>query len=213
MNIFNLIAPIIDDTVSSGFFDIPFWSGIDMLEMVVRFAQNLFFVFVLVKFLYLKYENNTYYAFTYIALSVVIFMICFLLNTVKLELGFALGLFAIFGILRYRTDAIPIKEMTYLFVVIGITVINSLSNKLISHSELLGANLLILWIIWILEHNKLLKSEKRKVILYEKIQLIKPENQALMLEDLKQRTGLNITRYEVGSINLLRDTAEVIIFY
>ena len=88
---------------SSGFFDIPFWSGIDMLEMVVRFAQNLFFVFVLVKFLYLKYENNTYYAFTYIALSVVIFMICFLLNTVKLELGFALGLFAIFGILRYRT--------------------------------------------------------------------------------------------------------------
>ena len=131
----------------------------------------------------------------------------------KLELGFALGLFAIFGIIRYRTDPIPIKEMTYLFIVIGVSVINALANKKISHSELLFTNFIIIAVTYALEKIWLLKHETRKTITYEKIELIVPGRKQELLDDLKLRTGLNITRVEVRRLDFLRDTAQLRIFF
>ena len=140
-------------------------------------------------------------------------MLCVLLDSVKLQLGFALGLFAIFGIIRYRTDPIAIKEMTYLFLVIGISVINALSNKKISHAELVFANLLIVFLTFGMERIWLLRHEVRKNILYEKIELIVPEKREELIEDLKSRTGLNISRKEIRRIDFLKDIANIRIFY
>ena len=136
-----------------------------------------------------------------------------LLDNVKLELGFALGLFAIFGIIRYRTDPIPIKEMTYLFLVIGISVINALANKKISYLELVFANFFIIGITYGLEKIWLVKHESRKNISYEKIELIKPDKREELLLDLKERTGIDIIRIEIGRIDFLRDTVNIRIFY
>jgi hypothetical protein len=146
-------------------------------------------------------------------ISVTVFFLCFLLENVKLELGFALGLFAIFGIIRYRTDAIPIKEMTYLFIVIGISVMNALVNKKISHAEVIFTNVMFIAITYGLEKIWLLKHESRKNITFEKIELILPERKEELLADLKERTGLNITRVEIRNVDFLRDTANLRIFY
>ncbi len=130
-----------------------------------------------------------------------------------MQLGFALGLFAIFGIIRYRTDAIPIKEMTYLFLVIGVSVINALANKKISYAELIFTNFVILFICFLMEHVFSLKHESTKSILYEKIDLIRSGRRPELIKDLEERTGLKINRIEVGRINFLRDTVKINIFY
>ena len=146
-------------------------------------------------------------------ISITVFLLCFLLENVKLQLGFALGLFAIFGIIRFRTDPIPIKEMTYLFIVIGISIMNALANKKISYSELLFANLSILALTYILERIWLIKKESRKNITYEKIELIVPEKRDELISDLKLRTGLDINRVEIRRIDFLSDTAQIRIFF
>ena len=170
-------------------------------------------IIIIVRYIYYPTTLNNDYFLTYLLISLTVFLLCFLLDNVKLQLGFALGLFAIFGIIRYRTDPIPIKEMTYLFIVIGISVVNALANKKISHAELLFANLLIMGVAFGMERIWLLKHETRKTITYEKIELIKPENKAKLIEDIKERTGLNVTRVEVRRIDFLRDTAQIRIFY
>ncbi len=185
----------------------------DFTELFIRFAFNLLVVFVIIRFFYYKIQKRKDYLFTYILISTVIFLLCFLLENVKLELGFALGLFAIFGIIRYRTQQIPIKEMTYLFLVIGISVINALANKKVSYAELIFTNFALVAVTYILERLMLLKHESRKGITYEKIELIKPENRLELIKDLEERTGLNINRVEVGKIDFLRDTARVNIYY
>ncbi|MDA3816193.1 MAG: DUF4956 domain-containing protein [Prolixibacteraceae bacterium] len=185
----------------------------DFFELLLRFALNFIVVFIAVRFLYYRVRQRRDYLFTYILISTVVFLLCFLLENVKLELGFALGLFAIFGIIRYRTRQIPIKEMTYLFLVIGISVINALSNKKISYAELFITNALLLAVTYGLEKMMMLRHESRKAINYEKIELVKPENRSEMHEDLEERTGLKINRFEVGKIDFLRDTARVNIYY
>ncbi|CAN0372571.1 unnamed protein product, partial [Ectocarpus sp. 4 AP-2014] len=139
--------------------------------------------------------------------------ICFTLKKLELELGMALGLFAIFGVLRYRTDTIPIREMSYLFVVIGLAVINALANHKVSWSELAFANGAIAVLPAFLESLPLLKQESREEILYERIDLIRPENHAELIADLQERTGLAISRIELGRIDLLRDTVSITVFY
>jgi len=185
----------------------------DFLELILRFAFNLLVVMILVRVLYYPIAKRKDYLFTYILIGTAVFLLCFLLENVKLQLGLALGLFAIFGIIRYRTNAIPIKEMTYLFIVIGISVINALANKKVSYTELLFTNLAVIVVTFSLEKLWLLKHESRKTIIYEKIDLIKPGNYQLLLEDLEKRTGLKINRVEVGRINFLRDAARVTIYY
>jgi Domain of unknown function (DUF4956) len=186
----------------------------NFLELLIRFILNLTVTIVLVRWLYYSTTRRKDYLFTYILISTTVFLLCFLLESVKLQIGFALGLFAIFGIIRYRTNPMPIKEMTYLFLVIGISVINSLSSTDTSLVDLLFSNLVIIFITFGLEKLWLLKHESSKSIIYEKINLIKPEKHDELLADLRERTGIkSITRVETGRIDFLRDTCELTIFY
>ncbi len=185
----------------------------DFYELLFRMIFNLLIVSYIVRYLYFNSTKNKDYLFTYLMISLTVFLLCFLLENVKLQLGFALGLFAIFGIIRYRTDPIPIKEMTYLFIVIGISIMNALANKKISYFELLFANLSILTLTYILERIWLLKRESRKNITYEKIELIVPEKRKELIADLVNRTGLDINRVEIRRIDFLNDTAQIRIFY
>jgi len=130
-----------------------------------------------------------------------------------MELGFALGLFAVFGILRYRTEPIPIKEMTYLFIVIGLAMINALANKKISWAELMFVNTTILLVTFSFEKLWFNNEVQSKNVVYERIDLIKSENRLVMIEDLRERTGLDIVKVQVGKIDFLRDVATVTIFY
>lgn len=191
------------------FIDIP-----GFLEFVLRFLLNISVIMVLVRWLYYSKTRRKDYLFTYILISSIVFLLCFLLESVKLQIGFALGMFAIFGIIRYRTDALPIKEMTYLFLIIGVSVINALTNAETSLLDLLFTNLVIIFITFGLEKVWLLKHESSKLIVYEKIDLIREENNELLLKDLQERTGIKkINRVEVGKINFLRDTCELTIYY
>ncbi len=185
----------------------------DVLELIVRFSFNLIVVIILVGVFYYPISKRKDYLFTFIVLSIVVFLLCFLLDNVKLELGFALGLFAIFGFIRYRTNPIPIKEMTYLFLVIGVSVINALANKKVSYIELISTNFILILVTFLMEKVVLLKHETSKTILYEKIDLIPPEKRNELIQDLELRTGIKINRVEVGRIDFLRDTARVKIFY
>ncbi len=214
MEFLNLILTTVQSSITDiELFNIDLIDVEDFSELLIRFLFNLSVCFVIVKVLYYKVTNRKDYLFTYFLISVVVFLLCFLLENVKLELGFALGLFAIFGIIRYRTTTIPIKEMTYLFIIIGLSVINALANKKVSYAELVFTNLAVIAVVYGLERIWLLKHESSKRIIYEKIDLIKPENYNLLLEDLNERTGLEVNRAEVGKINFLRDTAEVKIYY
>lgn len=185
----------------------------DFWELVLRFAFNTVFVLLVSRVLYYNATRRKDYFFTYLLIGSVVFMLSFLLSNVKLEIGFALGLFAIFGIIRYRTQQIPIKEMTYLFLIIGISVINALANNKVSYAELLFANLALFFIALFLEKTWHMKHESQKEIEYEKIELIRPEKREQLIEDIETRTGLKINKLEVGKINFLRDTAQIRIYY
>lgn len=183
-------------------------------EFALRFLLNISVILILVRWLYYSSTRRKDYLFTYILISSIVFLLCFLLESVKLQIGFALGMFAIFGIIRYRTDALPIKEMTYLFLVIGVSVINALTNTQTSLIDLLFSNFVIILITYGLEKVWLLKHESSKMIVYEKINLIKEENYKELIEDLQERTGISkINRVEVGKINFLRDICELTIYY
>ncbi len=199
--------------LATKFFGIKLIDSVDFFEFIIRFGFNLLVILIIIRYLYYTYSQRKDYLFTYILISTVIFLLCFLLENVKLQLGFALGLFAIFGIIRYRTNPIPIKEMTYLFMVIGISVINALANKKVSYAELIFTNFAIIIVTFLLERVFLLRHESSKTILYEKIDLIRPDKRAELLKDLEERTGITIRRIEVGRINFLRDTARIRIFY
>ena len=195
------------------FLGTPIFDAKDFWMLFVKTIFNLSIITIIVRYIYYPVTKNKDYLFTYFLISLTVFLLCVLLDSVKLQLGFALGLFAIFGIIRYRTDPIAIKEMTYLFLVIGISVINALSNKKISHTELIFANLLIVFLTYGMERIWLLRHEIRKNILYEKIELIVPEKREELMSDLKARTGLNISRIEIRRIDFLKDIANIRIFY
>ena len=195
------------------FLGAPVFDSEDFWRLIIKGLFNLMIVVIIVRYIYYPITRNKDYLFTYLLISLTVFLLCFLLDNVKLQLGFALGLFAIFGIIRYRTDPIPIKEMTYLFLVIGISVVNALANKKISHAELVFANLLIVFVTYGMERIWLLRHESRKNITYEKIELVKPEKREELLTDLKERTGIDIIRVEIRRIDFLRDVANIRIFY
>jgi len=185
----------------------------DFMELLVRFVLNTTLIFIVVQFMYARNSKRKDFYFSYLAIGVIIFFLSTLLNSVKLELGFALGLFAIFGIIRYRTDAIPIKEMTYLFVIIGISVINALSSKKVSYAELLFTNAAIVFGLYILEKRLMLKQEGSIKLIYEKIENIHTKSESVLLDDLKERTGIDISRYEIIKIDFLRDVAEIRLYF
>lgn len=185
----------------------------DFSELLVRLALNLLVSFLVVHYMYARNSRRKDFYFSFLAVGTVVFLLSFLLNSVKLELGFALGLFAIFGIIRYRTDAIPIKEMTYLFIVIGISVINALANKKVSYVELLFTNAAIVFGLWLLEKRLMLKQEGSIRLIYEKIENIHSDNKEILLNDLRERTGIEIKRYEVQKIDFLKDVADITLYF
>jgi len=146
-------------------------------------------------------------------IGIIVFFLCFTLKKYELDIGMALGLFAIFGIIRYRTDPIPIKEMTYLFVVIGVSVVNSLANQKMSYAEILSANIVIVITLFIIERVWFTRNVSVKIINYEKIENIKPENAAALRADLEERTGLKIENINVGDVDFLRDSAKITVTY
>lgn len=181
-------------------------------QLVLRFLFNFIVVGIIIHFFYYPKSRRRDYYFTFSLINISVFFLIFLLGSVKLKIGFALGLFAIFGIIRYRTESVPIREMTYLFVIIAVSVINALAIQ-ISYAELIVTNLIFVLATWLLESNRWLKHISCKLILYDKIQLIKPEKSEELMADLKQRTGINIQKIEIGHIDFLRDVAYIKVYY
>ncbi|MBX7052238.1 MAG: DUF4956 domain-containing protein [Flavobacteriales bacterium] len=192
---------------------VDWFKGEDFLGLVIRLFIHMLFIFILVRLIYYPIAKRKDFLFTYFLFSISIFTMCFLLESVKLEMGFALGLFAVFGIIRYRTDAIAIKEMTYLFIVIGMSVMNALINKKVTIAELSFANLAIIALTYGLEKVWLLRHESQKLIVYERIDLIQQGRRAELLEDLQKRTGIKVNRIEIGKIDFLRDTVMLKIYF
>ena len=191
LELFDVIeAPLIDSS--------------DFVQLLLRFSFNFLVTGILIHFFYYRKSNRRDYYFTFTLISISIFLMIFLLGSVKLKVGFALGLFAIFGIIRYRTESMPVREMTYLFVIISISVINALGVE-VSYGALAGANLLFVLSVWLCESNRWLKHISSKLILYDRIDLIQPSYEKELIADLKARTGLKIVRVEVGHIDFLRD--------
>ena len=190
-----------------------FFDGEGFAKLIFKFGINFFFLAIIVRLIYYRIKDDKDYVFTFFMFNVLTFFICFLLRKVPMEMGFALGLFAVFGILRYRTEAIPIRQMTYLFIVIGISMINALSNKSISIFELLFTNGFITLITYFIDRVWFQTLEIKMSITYEKIDLIVPEKEDELVADLKNRTGLPIHAVKVEKIDFLRDTASITIFY
>ena len=194
------------------FLDIPLFDD-DFYKMILRFFINLFFLAAIVKYIYHKNNENKDYFFTFYAIGIVVFFLCFTLKKYELDLGMALGLFAIFGILRYRTVPLDVKEMTYLFVIIGVSVMNALSNKKMSYIEIITANSAIVFGLYWLELYWSTNFLISKKIVYETIENIHPSNHEKLKKDLEERLGVEIYDFEIGDVNFLRDTAQITIRY
>ena len=185
----------------------------EFFNLVFRFGFNLSIAFIIIKLIYHRDHNNNDFVFTYFMFNSLIFFFASILGSITINMGFAFGLFAVFAILRYRTDPIPIKEMTYLFIVITIGVINALSGDEVSFEALLFTNTALVGLTYFLEkywQNNLLASMN---IDYEKIENVKPQNHEALLADLKERTGLNIQDFQFSRMNFLRDTVRIKIYY
>lgn len=183
-------------------------------QLLFRFLFNAVFVWFIIHIFYYRKSRNVHFYFTFMLISISVFFLIYLLGSgsIKIKMGMALGLFAIFGILRYRTEVISVREMTYLFVIITISVINALSFKL-SFSEMLVANLIFLLAIWFFEGSHKLKQVGCKHILYDRLENVRPERLPQLIEEVKERTGLNVLNIEVGGINYLNDTAVLKVYY
>jgi hypothetical protein len=183
------------------------------IDSLVGFAINFVIVFVIVRFIYYPQQRDKNYVFTFIAFNTIIFFVMGLLNNAEISIGVGFGLFAIFSILRYRTDTIPIREMTYLFIVIALPVLNAVLLDGQQYAELAVVNLVMVGVLYVLERGWGFKYEIRKTVNYERIDMIRPENWSLLVEDLQERTGLPIRRIEIGKLNFLRDSAVIHIYY
>ena len=190
-----------------------FFESAGFVDLLSRFAFNLLITLIIVRYIYYRKSRRKDYLFTYFVINTMIFLLAYLLSGVELKLGFAFGLFALFGILRYRTNPLNIKEMTYLFIIIGIAVVNSISDQYIPYAEIILANILIVGLLYLLEFAFRLSHESSKKILYDKLDLILPQQENELLDDLRKRTGINIHRVEIVSVNFRRRTARLLIYY
>jgi Zn-dependent protease with chaperone function len=190
-------------------------TGGDMpgVELVVRFLINFISVTALVRFIYYPLHKQKDYLFTFFLLNFLIFLICALLSSSRLKIGFAFGLFAVFSMMRYRTVTVPVKEMGYFFACIAIAVVNALVSAENWYALLWGPDLVIILLILVLDRFVMLSHENVKEIVYEKIALIKPERRKELIQDLADRTGLPVHRVEIVNVNFLRDIATVHAYY
>lgn len=193
--------------------NLPIAIGGDVPALLGRLLVDLVFAVIVVRLVYYRIYRKRDYVFTYLLLNLVTFSLAYLLSTVRIELGFALGLFAVFGILRYRTEAIAVRDLTYLFVVIGIALLNALASGGISAAGLLIVNTVIALTVCMLEVVPFSGREQSRQVLYDRIDLLGPHTSAELLRDLRQRTHLPVERCEIGNVDLLRDCADITIYY
>ncbi len=198
---------------SSKIFGMELFNGGDFGKLLFKFFLNFLFLFITVRFIFYRNNRDKDYLFTFIIFNIITFFICVLFRKTNMQMGFAFGLFAVFGIIRYRTETIPFKEMTYLFIVIGLAMINALTSKKISHVEVLFVDIVIVAITYGIETIWFNNHERSKTIVYEKIDMIKPEREAELIEDIKQRTGLDVFKVSIGNVDFLKDVAEIKIYY
>ena len=184
-----------------------------LINLIVAFTLNFLVALVVVRFIYYPTRKNKNYVFTFLAFSTIIFFVISLLASTELSIGIGFGLFAIFSMLRYRTDAMPIREMTYLFAIIALPTINAILFSSDTILLLLLANALIVGILYVLESGWGFQYEASRKITYDNVKMLKPENEELLLADLQRRTGLVVKRVEVGSVNLAKKRAELKIYY
>lgn len=217
----NLLQLDFDPTIASEFMQVdqsidllgvPLFDGPSLWTFLIRFGFNLLVCWLITHFLYYKKSQRRDYYFTYMLFSATIFLILYQLQNLSMDMTLALGLFAIFSMIRYRTEQLPIREMTYLFVLIGISIING-SGLTSSYTAFVATNLLVILLIWLLESLGFSKRQANKIITYEKIEFIKPDRREELLADLKARTGLDIVKVQVGSIDFLKDTAFLKVTY
>ncbi len=182
------------------------------LPMIGRFVVNTAAVWFITHWLYFPKSRRREYYFTFMLIGFSIFFLINLLGGAKVRIEFALGLFAIFGIIRYRTESMPVREMTYLFLIIAMSVINGLSSSL-GWVQIFVVNLLFIGMTFLFEHIKVKGSMAVKMVQYDRIELIKPDRREELLADLKNRTGLDIVRLEIGGIDFLRDMSVIKIYY
>lgn len=213
----NIITPFLAKTTDYSTFS---WDYNDLDGLGIRLAINLLVLFVIVRLLYYPKTRRKDYLFTYFLIGIITFFLCFGLKKLDIDTGMGLGLFAIFGIIRYRTDAIEIKEMTYLFLVIGLSVVNAMLATEVEKDiyqinllELGVINLSVIGMLYVLEYLWLMKHETRKIINYDRVDLIKTENHEALKQDLEERTGLVINRFEIGKIDFLNDTCLIRVYY
>ncbi len=192
--------------------DTPLIDTSDMTALLLRFLFSSFFVMIIIAGLYYPKSRRREYFFTFAVISVSIFFLIYLLGSVKIKVGFALGLFAIFGIIRYRTESMSVREMTYLFVIIAISVINALAVTL-SFAELALTNIIFIAVIFFCEKLPFTNSYEEKLVVYDRIDLIVPEKRAELIADLKERLGLDVVTLQIGAVDFLRDTAMIKVFY
>ena len=183
----------------------------EFFNLVVRFAFNLSVAYIIIMQIYHRDQNNNDFVFTYFMFNSLIFFFAFILGSMDINIGFAFGLFAVFAILRYRTDPIPIKEMTYLFIVITIGVINAIGTNEVSYNEILFTNITLVIMTYFLEKYWQKNLLNRRTIEYDILENIKPENHKILLLDLEKRTGLSIKYFEIRRIFM--DKVNIRFFY
>jgi len=188
------------------------FAGLDLARLVVRLVIDLAFATIVIRLVYLRIHRNREYVFTYYLFNLITFCLCMILRKVPVEIGFALGLFAVFGILRYRTEAIRIIDLTYLFIVIGLGILNAVTHASITMAEVLLVNGVIVGMTAVLERTAG-SSEKAMPLLYDKLDLLRPGREVELIEDLCERTGLRVARVSVQRVDMLRDAAEITVHY
>lgn len=197
---------------SASFLGVQLYNVQSLMHLCLHFAFNLLVSWVLVHLLYYRKSGRKDYYFTFLMFSSAMFILLFVLENIKLQIGFALGLFAIFGMIRYRTETIPVREMTYLFVLIAVSIVNGLALN-ISYAELVLANCLILFLTWILESGRFTARTSTKLVTYDRIELIVPERRKELYEDLEKRLGVKVRSVEIGSVDFLKDSSLIKVTY
>ena len=186
-------------------------------NIFIRFSFNLFIAFVIIKLIYHRDYKGNDFVFTYFMFNTLIFFFAYILGNLDINMAFGFGLFAVFAILRYRTDPIPIKEMTYLFIVITIGVINALSANQVVFIELLFANLTIVLLTFLLERHWVNNLPDNglsiKTVVYNDMEMIKPENHQALIDDLAQKTGLSVVSCKIGRLNFVENRVNVKLYY
>ncbi len=185
----------------------------DFARLITRMGVDLGFASMVILLVYYRLYRNREFVFTYYVFNLITFAMCVLLRKVPTDLGFALGLFAVFGILRYRTEEIRMRDLTYMFIMIGLGILNGVANKKVSTAELLLVNGVIVGLTAVLELPAKARRHGSTPMLYDNLALLRPEARARLLADLTARTGLDVVRVSVHRIDFLRDAAEITVFY